>query len=267
VPDRSPRSHHFAPPAQHRTTSHLSPPRWSLASAFAGGMYGTCLVSLPGCCFTLPPHLTPVSSRVPVMKRQLFVGTLLLSSLWSAPGFGFDLLNRMLGSNGCGCELSCCEVTSCAKPAPTCGCEPAPTCGCEPEPTCAAEEPACGLEEPSCGLETSCCQPRCRLPLLNNLRGLLACRPCRPAMSCVTEPTCEAPACCEATPTCGCEGPSRPVCRPKMIHRLFKKPCCAAPTCGCDEGPTCGVEPDCGNTAPVAPAVPAAPQPTADAAA
>ena len=43
------------------------------------------------------------------MKWNIFVGSLVLSIAACTQSFGFDLLDRMLGSSGCGCETSCCS--------------------------------------------------------------------------------------------------------------------------------------------------------------
>ena len=188
------------------------------------------------------------------MKWNSVLGSMVLALGLCAQSFGFDLLDRMLGANGCGCETSCCTTPACAAPAcaaPACA-APAPTCAAQP--TCAAA-PACGAE-PTCGaVDAGCCHKRrCGL----NLRGLLGHRRCcKPACG---EPACGAPACaaptCAAAPACGAE-PScgcAPACHSRchrgcFLHRLFA---CHHRGCGDDvwagscAAPTCGAEPACG---------------------
>ena len=77
------------------------------------------------------------------MKRNIFLGALVLSVGLSGQSFGAGLLDRILGHGGRGC----CDT------APSCGCEAAPSCGCEAAPSCGCEAaPSCGCEAaPSCG--------------------------------------------------------------------------------------------------------------------
>ena len=84
------------------------------------------------------------------MRWNMFVGALVVSVGLSSQSFGFELLDRMLGLNDCGCN-SCCEPQCCEKScAPACEQACAPAC----EPACAA--PAC---EPACATacDTGCC--------------------------------------------------------------------------------------------------------------
>ena len=98
------------------------------------------------------------------MNRTSLLGSLVLGLAVCTQGFGFELLDRMLGASGCGCEARCCE-TSCCKSrchrnrccndgcnkgcgaiAPGCVAA-APTCAAPAAPTCAAPAaPACGLD-------------------------------------------------------------------------------------------------------------------------
>ena len=110
------------------------------------------------------------------MRSKTIFGALLVSvALLSSQGFGFELLDNMLGLNrgGCGgCEPACCEKACCEK-----------AC-CEPQ--------AC---EPQCG--QSCCKDSC--DLFAGLKGLLSCN------SCCQSSCCEAD-CCEAVSCNGCGG-------------------------------------------------------------
>ena len=84
------------------------------------------------------------------MKWNMVFGALVVSVGLCSQSFGFELLDRMLGLNDCGCN-SCCQK-SCE---PACGCDK----GCEPsllrrrklavpQPTCcAAAEPSCGVQQ------------------------------------------------------------------------------------------------------------------------
>ncbi len=100
------------------------------------------------------------------MKRIIMTMTLVLSCSFCSQSYGFDLLDRMLGIDGC-CKSNCCD-SGCD--APSC-CESAPACGCE-APSCGCAEPACGCEDPcshkGCGLlgnlgckKNDCCEPAC----------------------------------------------------------------------------------------------------------
>ena len=47
------------------------------------------------------------------MNRTSLLGSLVLGLAVCTQGFGFDLLDRMLGASGCGCETSCCQSSCC----------------------------------------------------------------------------------------------------------------------------------------------------------
>src|SRR5438876_310245 len=49
------------------------------------------------------------------MKWNIILGSMVLGLAMCSQSFGFELLDRMLGSNGCGCDTSCCQ-TKCCKP-------------------------------------------------------------------------------------------------------------------------------------------------------
>ncbi len=77
------------------------------------------------------------------MKWNMVFGALVVSVGLCGRGFGFELLDRMLGLNDCGCN-SCCQTSE-----PSCGCDK----GCEPSCCAAAAEPSC-CAAPAC--EASC---------------------------------------------------------------------------------------------------------------
>jgi hypothetical protein len=209
--------------------------------------------------------------------------------------FGFDLLDRMMGSRGHGCDTACCETPACPV-GPTCGCE-APSCdsGCAPfgggllsglcggNDCCAAEpacgcEPTCGIAAPACGCEVASCDSGCghkRGGLLSRLfrhHGKSSCdaacceSPCaEPACGC--EPTCGI----AAGPACGCDNSCDSGCghakRGGLLSRLFgghkSSSCCDM---GCDTGCGCGTPAAVpySSPAPSMHSVPEAPAPIVD---
>ena len=157
------------------------------------------------------------------MKRTILVATLVLGSSVCSQGFGFDLLDRMLGLKGCGCDSTCCDTGVCDTGAYGCAVEPA--CGCEAPcgGACGGyAEPACGCEAPCGGACGGCAEPAC---------GVAA--PC--GVGC--EPTCDAASAC-----CGSNG------HRGLLHKLFghhhRSSCDAG--CGCATEPACGCEAPCG---------------------
>lgn len=130
------------------------------------------------------------------MKWTSLLASLVLGLAVCTPGYSFELLDRMLGSSGCGCESSCCETkcpksrcdrgcghswfggggcnkgcNSCTTPTCTKAASPyqAPSCtkAASPyqAPTCAAkaaspyQAPACGMEpvqKGGCGCNDHC---------------------------------------------------------------------------------------------------------------
>ncbi len=164
------------------------------------------------------------------MRSKMIFGALLVSVALCSQGFGFELLDRMLGLNGGGCgECNACAkvapcqpacVKACAKPClPVCepACEKCKVC--RPTPVrdlfanikdlfsakaCACE-PAC-CEAPKCCPEPACCAKpvRCRVA-----RCEPACQPCAPACKTACAPACE--------PVC-----AKP-CKPKC-HKLYRRP-------------------------------------------
>jgi hypothetical protein len=138
------------------------------------------------------------------MKWTSLLASLVLGLAASTPGYSFDLLDRMLGNCGCGCETSCCETKSCGCRsrcdrgcnrgccAPTCTKAAAPyqapscTKAAAPyqEPTCATkaaspyQAPACGqdvVQKGGCG-----CQDRCGCDRGCFLSKLFSCNKCCP---------------------------------------------------------------------------------------
>lgn len=165
------------------------------------------------------------------MKSKAVFGALLVSVALCSQGFGLELLDRMLGLKGCGCNPcapACCEEAQACEPA---CCEQA---ACEPA---CCEKAAC---EPACCEEACepCCRKRC--DLFKGLRDLADRSRCRRACRQACREKCCEPACCEEA-------------------------CCPEPAC-CEEAcaPACCAAPACGGGAPVvAPAEEAAPLPQA----
>ncbi|MCA9153134.1 MAG: hypothetical protein KDA38_00040 [Planctomycetales bacterium] len=122
------------------------------------------------------------------MKLHMMLGTLVLGLSLCTQSFGFDLLDRMLGTSGCGCTTKCCA-------APSCGCDN----GCASNGCC---DPGCG---PSCGCDNGCATNCCA--------GKSGC--CEPACGC--DNGCAANGCCDngctgngCAPACGCEHGAAP---------------------------------------------------------
>ncbi len=206
------------------------------------------------------------------MKWNILIASLVLGMGMSSQSFGFDLLDRMLGVNGSGCN-SCCEIPepTCCAPEPTC-CAPEPVC-CDPEPTCAVVDHGCG----SCGHESSCGHKSCcgfslgKGPrLLENLFGGHHKSSCghHGDSCCEAEPTCvvEEPSCCVADAGCGSCGHSHKSCghhRTSLLDRIFSCHKCKSNhgcgSCGSDGGcASCGghghSHSDGGDAAPLPPA-------------
>jgi hypothetical protein len=235
------------------------------------------------------------------MRRITLTLSLALGCLMTTQSFGFDLLDRMMGSRGNGCDVACCETPSYAGPA--CGCE-APACdsGCGParggllghlrgnggHGGCCAAEPACGCEPacgiaaaPACGCEVAGCDSGCgsakRGGLLSRLfghgnRGCDAACCEAPCAAACAEPACGCePACgIAAAPACGCEvascdsgcGHGR---RGGLLSRLFSGHR-SSKGCdqGCDSGCGCGTPTTVPYSSPSMHSVPEAPAPIVD---
>lgn len=208
----------------------------------------------------------PNNRRRCSMKRRMIFGALLVSVAMASQGFGFELLDNLLGmKRGCNacCEPQCCDPV-CATP---CASNCAPACDPCCEPQCC--DPCC---EPQCcdPCEIGCgpCGKKC--DLFAGLKGLFACKKsccgqvtccdsscnmgCAPACDPCCEPQCCEPQCCEpkccdpCVPACDPCGTCNPCCGKRctpildFIGDLFccKKSCCA-PCCGPVEccGPAC----------------------------
>lgn len=213
------------------------------------------------------------------MKRIILTVALVLGMM-SSQSFGFDLLDRMLGSKGCGCASSCCETE------PACGCEaPArvsaaePACDCEATAASGCAEATGGCEAPACGgCDSGCdsgsgCFGKKRGGLLSKLFG------CKKGCGCDSTPSCGC-----AEPACGCEAPASGGCdsgcdsgcglgkkHGGLLSKLFgcKKGCGCDSGCdsGCDAGSSSGC--GCGSAmpmpaAPMINAAPMAPLPVVD---
>ena len=181
------------------------------------------------------------------MKGKTVIGALLVSVALCSQGFGFELLDRMLGLK-CG---DCGDCNACAKVAP---CEAAKACA--PDPACGACDKAC---DNACGQK---CKP-CITPvrdLFAGMKGLFECKRCsKPNCGCEPAACTEVKACVPDPAVCekACEpacDPCAPACGEKKCKKLFcncKKSCakaCDPPACekaceqpACDPcAPACG---------------------------
>ena len=221
------------------------------------------------------------------MKLNIAFASLVASVALCSQSFGFDLLDRMLGGSGCGCEVKCCETSlSCCEADPSCGCDVVdPSCGCNAvDPSCGCNADPCCTTDPSCGVNGDpCCEDACgsscgRKPLIQiNLPKikLLQLRRCKPA--CCEDPCCEDPcnvvdpSCgCNTDPSCGCEVTTS-CCKPRrgLLDRIFARGsnCCETDCCDAGCEPTCGAAP-CGcHSAPAAGEAPVEAAPMVDSAA
>jgi len=111
----------------------------------------------------------------------MIFGALLVSVALCSQGFGFELLDRMLGLNNGGCgECNACDKVACCEKACPQACCAAPAC---------CEKPAC-CENATCGK----CK-KCRATPVRDLFGDL--KEMFEAKGCVTETKC-----CEAAKAC-----------------------------------------------------------------
>jgi hypothetical protein len=223
------------------------------------------------------------------MKGKTIFGALLVSVALCSQGFGFELLDRMLGLNGGGCgECKACAKVACCEKAGKCCC-PEPACcekACRVKPTCCAKPTCC---EKTCGCEK--CR-KCRATpvrdLFDNIKDLFEAKGytcetkcCKAAKCCCPEPVCcgkVSPKACEKVAcesTCGrvkklhkgcsacgpatCEKVAQPKC-----HKLYRRPVVElleslfAHKCGKCGGCEVGCE-VCGGCSGAAPAPAAAP--------
>jgi hypothetical protein len=164
------------------------------------------------------------------MRSKTIFGALLVSVALCSQGFGFELLDRMLGLNCGGCG----EYKACAKVA---CCEPAAKACC-PEPACCAKPACC---EKACGHCNKCrCTPV--RDLFAGLHDLFECKGvqcdpcgCQAAKGCCPEPAVCGKA-CGYQKACGCEK----ACKVKKCRKVH----CGEKACGaCD--PACAKA--CGN--------------------
>ena len=182
------------------------------------------------------------------MKWTSLLGSLVLGFAVCTQSYGFELLDRMLGASGCGCETSCCE-TKCRKHhhrGCNTGCD-----SCAAAPSCCAAAPSCAA--PSCAAAPSCgCEQSCNTGCGHRHHGLFGGHHNKGCCNTCAAPTCAAPT-CAAAPSCGCEQSCNTGCCKKScwLHRIFSchKRChngcntgcdtgcgAAAPSCGCDGG-------------------------------
>ena len=196
------------------------------------------------------------------MRSKMIFGALLVSVALCSQGFGFELLDRVLGRDNGGCgECKACKAAPCEPCAKTC--EPcAKTCA-KPCVPAVCEKP-CGkrchatpvrdlfdnikdmFEAKACVVESGCCEKACCD------KGCCAkgcCEKACGAKGCC-EKACCAKGCCEkacCAPTC------EKVCKPKT-HKLYRRPLVELleSLFGCDEcnNGCCEAACGCGGAAP-----------------
>ena len=151
------------------------------------------------------------------MKWNMVLSALVVSASLCGQSFGFELLDRMLGRNDCGCNSGC--TTS----APACGCDTgavppnceaacnavaAPGCGCAAEPACGAAGPSCASVPSGCGCKKPCLLDCFRLKHKCCTRHCGCHHHCRLLGGCgAAAPSC---GCAAAAPSCGCGGTATP---------------------------------------------------------
>jgi len=226
------------------------------------------------------------------MKWNIFVGSMVLGLSLCTQSFGFDLLDRMLGVNGCGADTA----KSCCVAGPKCGADPS---GCTSKGDSCGRQRLCtkkidlsslkghcnrGCGDKGCakGGNGGCANKGCAAPAAAGPTCAAAAAPSCAAKA-AAAPTCAAaaaPTCAAAAaPSCGadhgaCKSACRQICRPGLLDRLMsidlnckKKSCsngctnggcankgCAAPAAA----PACGCD---GHAAPAAKAGVEAPAP------
>ena len=101
------------------------------------------------------------------MKWNIIIGSLVLAVCVSTQSYGFELLDRMLGLKGCGCEAKSCETkadTKCGaeKAKDKCGADKADKNGCDAKKKCHRSllghlgcdaKDKCGAEKAKCGAD------------------------------------------------------------------------------------------------------------------
>ncbi len=160
------------------------------------------------------------------MKWNMVFGALVVSVGLCSQSFGFELLDRMLGLNDCGCNTCCTSE-------PSCGCDK----GCEPacqaaEASCCAAgayEPACCAAEPACCAAPTCYRKKCHRGILAGLHDHLIgfCHKNRCHSNCGSGCAAE-PACCAAEPACYAD-PCEPACAAPAACGCAAEPACCAP--------------------------------------
>ena len=208
------------------------------------------------------------------MKSKVTFAAIALCFAVSSQSFGFDLLDRMLGGSGCGCDTSCCGT-----PEPSCGCDgigiirgrffnrgcdAGCDTGCAAAPAAAACDSGC---DSGCGPmgRRSACRPRIlsfdmkciSIPVLIpkiTLPKINLPKPCFTA--CNTGCGCDAAKGCDsgcdtaakADPSCGCDAGCKPLISMKvnrlgLLDRMKNRPrLLGNKGCGCDSKcePACG---------------------------
>ena len=218
------------------------------------------------------------------MKSKVTFAAIALCFALSSQSFGVDLLTRMLGGSGCGCDTSCC-----ATPEPSCGCDGIGMlrgrffnrgcCDNACDKGCAAK-PACDSCGNGCG-HNACCRPKLlsfdvkclSIPVVVPKICLPKIQLPRPCLRSCCDKGCDSGCCAKAEPACGADKCCKPkCCKPKCCKPKCCKPkCCCSlldrirarmaaarcckPACDsscCDKGckkkaATCGCEPACGS--------------------
>lgn len=183
------------------------------------------------------------------MKRTMMVVALVVSSSVCSQTFGFDLLDRMLGLKGSGCDSTCCDtgiVDPCCEP--VCGVD----AGCCGAAGCggACGEPVCGVDAGCCGVAgcgDACCEPVCGVDA--GFGGVAGCGSACGEPVCGIEAGCCEPACGVASCDTGC-GHHRGGLLTKLFGGLNHMGCdsCCEPICGIEATACC--EPACGYSDP-----------------
>lgn len=213
------------------------------------------------------------------MKFKVTFAAMALCLAVSSQSFGFDLLDRMLGGSGCGCDTSCCGT-----PEPSCGCDgigiirgrffnrgcgSACDTGCDKGCEAKACDTGCNNGCAGSGLlgrgMNRCCRPKLlsfdvkclSIPVIIpkiTLPKIQLPRPC--IRSCGCDNGCGASGCdngcgagcAKAEPSCGCDKGCKPVISVKLnrcglLDRMKCRPKLFN-KCGCKS--SCGCEPACG---------------------
>jgi hypothetical protein len=160
------------------------------------------------------------------MKAKIIVGALFLSVAACSTGFGFELLDRMLGFGRGGdccapCEPACKACVPCCKPCKPCApsCEPT-TCAKPCRAPLVCKPPKCAplaCKAPSCesvGCETGCspCGTKVR-DLFAGIKGLLRCK----AGGCECG-DCGGATCCEQGGYANASGGTAPAPAPAKVY-------------------------------------------------